>query len=99
MGKLRRNHEEETKVLNLNRQHQRNAQKITWSALAKLLSEVQVQMQPDECVCVLYGDTEGRAQQAVTQLDKLLTCPLSVLGTGSEAGPRRGVCRVRELCH
>ncbi|XP_026197553.1 kinesin-like protein KIF25 [Anabas testudineus] len=41
LGKLRRNHEEETKVLNLNRQHQRNAQKITWSALAKLLSEVQ----------------------------------------------------------
>lgn len=41
LGKLRRDHEEETKALN-HRQHQRNAQKITHSALTKLLSEVQV---------------------------------------------------------
>ncbi|XP_026174782.1 kinesin-like protein KIF25 [Mastacembelus armatus] len=40
LGKLRRDHEEETKTLN-HCQHQRNAQKITRSALAKLLSEVQ----------------------------------------------------------
>lgn len=43
LGKLRRDHEEETKALN-HHQHQRNAQKLTRAALAKLLSEVQVQI-------------------------------------------------------
>lgn len=44
LGKLRRNPEDETKIPTCH-QHQRKAQKITRSALAKLLPEVQV------CVC------------------------------------------------
>lgn len=55
LGKLRRDQEEDTKdgtkALN-HHQHEGSAQKITRSALAKLLPEVQVQMQLDVKVFV-----------------------------------------------
>lgn len=54
LGKLRRDQEEETKTLSYDQQ-QRKVQKITRSALGKLLPKVQVHQHGDGklCVCAL----------------------------------------------
>ncbi len=70
LGKLRRDHEEETKALN-HHQHQRNAQKLTRSALTKLLSEVQVQKHWDKRVCL--NSIQSRERKVVWKLRKTLT--------------------------
>ncbi|XP_070705908.1 kinesin-like protein KIF25 [Pempheris klunzingeri] len=67
LGKIRRNHEEETKALN-NHQHQRNAQKITRSALTKLLSDVQAVKQDLSEVFAVYLSFATELEEQSKQL-------------------------------
>ncbi|XP_044025713.1 kinesin-like protein KIF25 isoform X2 [Siniperca chuatsi] len=79
LGKLRRDHEEETKALNL-RQHQRNAQKITHSALVKLLSEVQAVKQDLSEVFAVYlsfaTELEEQSKQLLEKVEQA-SCSLN----------------------
>ncbi|XP_051264617.1 kinesin-like protein KIF25 [Dicentrarchus labrax] len=67
LGKLRREQEEETKALN-HHQHQRNAQKITRSALAKLLPEVQAVKQDLSEVFAVYLSFATELEEQSKQL-------------------------------
>ncbi|XP_029318529.1 kinesin-like protein KIF25 isoform X2 [Cottoperca gobio] len=71
LGKLRRDHEEETKALK-HHLHQRNAQKITRSALVKLLSEVQaVKQDLSELFAVYLSFSTELEEQSKQLLEKL----------------------------
>ncbi|KAM7395365.1 hypothetical protein PAMA_006907 [Pampus argenteus] len=74
LGKLRRDHEEETKALN-HYQHKKNVQEeITRTTLAKVLSGVQVQMHLEECVCVCvcaHGTVGELEEQSKQLLEKV----------------------------
>ncbi|XP_074471114.1 kinesin-like protein KIF25 isoform X1 [Sebastes fasciatus] len=71
LGKLRRDHEEETKTLN-HHQHQRNAQKIIRSALTKLLSEVQaVKQDLSELFAVYFSFSTELEEQSKQLLKKV----------------------------
>ncbi|XP_034756096.1 kinesin-like protein KIF25 [Etheostoma cragini] len=71
LGKLRRDHEEETKARN-HHQHQRNAQKLTRVALAKLLSEVQaVKQDLSELFAVYLSFSTELEEQSKQLLEKV----------------------------
>ncbi|XP_070782499.1 kinesin-like protein KIF25 [Enoplosus armatus] len=78
LGKLRRDHDEETKALN--HQHQRNAQKITRSALANLLSEVQAVKQDLSEVFAVYlsfaTELEEQSKQLLEKVEQA-SCSLN----------------------
>ncbi|XP_059212714.1 kinesin-like protein KIF25 [Centropristis striata] len=79
LGKLRQDHEEETKTLNLH-QHQRDAQKITGAALAKLLSEVQaVKQDLSELFAVYLSFSTELEEQNKQLLEKVeqVSCSLN----------------------
>ncbi|XP_040920532.1 kinesin-like protein KIF25 [Toxotes jaculatrix] len=71
LGKLRRDHEGETKALN-HHQHQSDAQNITRTALASLLTEVQAVKQDLSEVCAVYmsfaTDLEEQSKQLLKKV-------------------------------
>ncbi|KAM3861100.1 kinesin-like protein KIF25 [Diretmus argenteus] len=73
LGKLRRDHEEETKVQKLHQQ-QKNTQKILQSTLAKLLSEVQAVKQSLSEVFAVYvsfaTELEDQSKQLLEKVDQ-----------------------------
>ncbi|KAL3052482.1 hypothetical protein OYC64_005097 [Pagothenia borchgrevinki] len=80
LGKLRRDHEKETKALKHHLQ-QRNAQKITQSALAKLLSEVQaVKQDLSELFAVYLSFSTELEEQSKQLLDKVQQASCSLKG-------------------
>ncbi|XP_033998945.1 kinesin-like protein KIF25 [Trematomus bernacchii] len=80
LGKLRRDHEKETKALKHHLQ-QRNAQKITQSALAKLLSEVQAVKQDfSELFAVYLSFSTELEEQSKQLLDKVQQASCSLKG-------------------
>ncbi|KAI3363723.1 hypothetical protein L3Q82_001343 [Scortum barcoo] len=84
LGKLRRDHEEETKALN-HHQHQRNAQKITRSAFAKLLSEVQaVKQDLSEVFAVYFTFATELEEQSKQLLEKVEQASCSLNGHHGE---------------
>ena len=105
LGKLRRDPEEEPKDLN-HHQHQRNAQRITRSALTKLLQEVQVRVHTEGCELSLRlfcWDVSMNSIQSQERKIKCsptkLTCALCVLVAGREAGLEWIFCCVFEFRH
>ncbi|XP_063758480.1 kinesin-like protein KIF25 isoform X2 [Eleginops maclovinus] len=80
LGKLRRDHEEEIKAIEHHRQ-QRNAQKITRSALAKLLSEVQaVKQDLSELFAVYLSFSTELEEQSKQLLEKVEQASCSLKG-------------------
>ncbi|XP_020488500.2 kinesin-like protein KIF25 [Labrus bergylta] len=79
LGKLRRESEEESKALT-QLQHQRNAQKITRSALAKLLSGVQAVKQELSEIFAVYlsfaTELEEKSKQLLEKVGQA-SCPLN----------------------
>ncbi|XP_049445362.1 kinesin-like protein KIF25 [Epinephelus fuscoguttatus] len=79
-GKLRRDHDEESKALD-DHQHQRSAQKITQSALAKLLSEVQaVKQDLSELFAVYLSFSTELEEQSKQLLEKVAQASSSLNG-------------------
>ncbi|KAF3849888.1 hypothetical protein F7725_019607 [Dissostichus mawsoni] len=80
LGKLRRDHEKETKALKHHLQ-QRNAQKFTRSALAKLLSEVQaVKQDLSELFAVYLSFSTELEEHSKQLLDKVQQASCSLKG-------------------
>ncbi|KAK1888592.1 Kinesin-like protein KIF25 [Dissostichus eleginoides] len=80
LGKLRRDHEKETEALKHHLQ-QRNAQKITRSALAKLLSEVQaVKLDLSELFAVYLSFSTELEEHSKQLLDKVQQVSCSLKG-------------------
>ncbi|XP_029903291.1 kinesin-like protein KIF25 [Myripristis murdjan] len=78
LGKLRREKEEETKAQK-NHQNQKNSQKITQSALAKLLSEVQAVKQDLSEVFGVYVNFATELQEKSKELQEKVEHASSVL--------------------
>ncbi|KAJ4928953.1 hypothetical protein JOQ06_004575 [Pogonophryne albipinna] len=97
LGKLRRDHEKETKALKHHLQ-QRNAQKITHSALAKLLSEVQaVKQDLSELFAVYLSFSTELEEQSKQLLDKVQQASCSLKGDcGEEAQDLQAVVSALE---
>ncbi|XP_033932510.1 kinesin-like protein KIF25 [Pseudochaenichthys georgianus] len=97
LGKLRRDHEKETKALQHHLQ-QRNAQKITRSALAKLLSEVQaVKQDLSELFAVYLSFSTELEEQRKQLLDKVQQASCSLKGDrGEEAQDLQAVVSALE---
>ncbi|XP_068433497.1 kinesin-like protein KIF25 [Clinocottus analis] len=82
LGKLRRDHEEETLH---HHQHQRDAQKITLSALSKLLAEVQVVKQDlSELFAVYFSFSSELEEQSKHLLEKVAQASCSLNGHGGD---------------
>ncbi|XP_042359861.1 kinesin-like protein KIF25 [Plectropomus leopardus] len=106
LGKIRRDNEEETKALD--HEHHRSAQKITRSALAKLLSEVQaVKQDLSELFAAYLSFSTELEQQSKQLLEKLAqaSCSLNCHHgdkvqnlEGSVAALERSLEEEREKC-